>query len=163
MKSITFSQALFAVGFIGLTLALTGSWQTVATLRAAYAEQEVPGGWIHAALLVQAIAFAIPVATVAFVFWRQGRTPTSPVRFPQLLAVAGLLGLMLVSNQAPTLFLALESYGGNASYGGPLVAQAIVVAIPLAVLLVARRRRARTKPVTSSPFLTSSRPSPYSA
>lgn len=141
MKSITFNQALFAVGFIGLTLALTGSWQSGAQLRIAYVETGDVGGWIHAALVVQAVAFALPVTTLAFALWRQDRSPSTPVRFPHLLAVVGLFGLMLASGPVPTTFRIFQSWGAS-GVDGVLVAHAVVLAIPLVVLVVAWRQHA---------------------
>ena len=156
MKSITFNQALFAVGTIGLTVALTQGWYTVAVIKVAYS-QSVTTWWVHGATLAQAVAFAIPIAVIGTALGRQEDSKSMPLRFTQLLAIVGLFGFMLVSIHASSFLLSLELFATPHDYPSPggwwhetettagLVAQGVAFAIPLGVLMTAWKRRGRSQ------------------
>ena len=144
MKSVTFSQGLLAVGLVGLTLTLFQDWPVIGALYGDY-KGSVASGWVHTGAVFQALALALPVATVAIALRRLERE-SAPMGFTQLLVATGLSGLIMVTATAPytPVFLEVLLAGLAApSPVGPLLAQVIAVAIPLVVIVVAWVRRAR--------------------
>lgn len=99
MKSVTFSQGLLAVGLVGLTLTLFQGWSVIGTLYGDY-KSSVASGWVHTGAVFQALALALPVATVAIALRRLERE-SAPMGFTQLLVATGLSGLIMVTATAP--------------------------------------------------------------
>ncbi|MDE0603754.1 MAG: hypothetical protein OXI18_05055 [bacterium] len=144
MRYVTFNQTLLAVGLIGLVLALSHCG-VVVRIWEAYSGSE-SSGWTHAEVALQAIALAIPLATLALALRRWSRGEPGSMSPCQLLVATGLLGLTLVSVQAPgtpvLVSLLAEFPDDGPSAAGPVVAQAVAFAIPLVVLATASLRHA---------------------
>ena len=150
MKSITFHQALLAVGLVGLTLATAlgaGTVPMIVGARSGFDDSGI-GPSTTAAILLQAAAFAIPfVALVAAGLQRQ-ENRSNPLTFSQLLTVTGLLGLVVVSTQAPQVAVHLAEFvgrGDSSDYWAPLALQVVAFMVPLAVIGAARLRALRIR------------------
>ena len=156
MRSITLPQSLLAIGVIGLTIALTQGWYTVAAIKVAYSVS-VTTWWVHGATLAQAVAFAIPIAVIGAAFGRRDDSKSTPLRFTQLLAIVGLFGFMLATIHAASFLLSLELFATPHDYLSPggwwhetettagLVAQGVAFVTPLGVLVMAWKRRGRSQ------------------
>ena len=112
MKSITFNQALLAVGLIGLTLATAlgaASVPQIVGARSGFDESGI-GPSTTAAILLQAAAFAIPFVVLATAALQRQENRTNPLTFSQLLTVTGLLGLVIVGTQAPQVAIHVAEF-----------------------------------------------------
>ncbi|MXX19009.1 MAG: hypothetical protein F4X03_08340 [Dehalococcoidia bacterium] len=140
MKSITFSQALLAVGLIGLTLPLTVGQSGLSYIGAAYAVEGGPSpvGPIVALAATLAVAIAILVAGVVRI--RAERSAEAPLTYPQLLVTIGLLGLLVAGALSPisVVFSIVTGWDQGSWWtstdAGPLALQAGAFAIPLLVI-----------------------------
>ena len=150
MKSITFNQALLAVGLIGLTLATAlgaASVPQIVGARSGFDESGI-GPSTTAAILLQAAAFAIPFVVLATAALQRQENRTNPLTFSQLLIVTGLLGLVVVSTQAPQVAVHLAEFvwrGDSSDYWAPLALQVVAFMVPLAVIGAARLKALRTR------------------
>lgn len=153
MKSITFNQGLMAVGVIGLTLALSEGWQVVAAIRPAFAEGG-GGVWLPFTVILQGVALVVPLGAIYTAWARWGDEAPAPLTNRQFLELAALFGLMLVSMGAPLTPLLMHGQGLDPWTAAVFVAQALAVAVPLAVLLRDIEGRAKAIPDGSGDPLT---------
>lgn len=96
MKSITFNQALFAVGFIGLTLMLTLGWELILWTSIGRSAGEGPSIIGPTAMLAIAFALALAVIVVAARRLKAGADPHA-LTLAELVTVVGLLGLLVAT------------------------------------------------------------------
>ena len=140
MKSITFSQALVAVGLVGLTLPLTVGQTNILYINAAYAYEGGPSpvGPIVALAATLAIAIVILITGLARV---RAVEAEAPLTHRQLLVTLGLLGLLLAGAFSPTsLVFSIVTGWDERSWwtsvdAGPLALQLGAFAIPLLVIV----------------------------
>ena len=150
MKSITFNQALFAVGLIGLTLATAlgaGTVPMIVGARSGFDDSGI-GPSTTAAILLQAAAFAIPFVVLVAAGLQRQENRSNPLTFSQLLTVTGLLGLVIVGTQAPQVAVHLAEFvwrGDSSDYWAPLALQVVAFMVPLAVIGAARLKALRTR------------------
>ncbi|MXW25892.1 MAG: hypothetical protein F4Z77_06320 [Dehalococcoidia bacterium] len=169
MRSITFSQALLAVGLIGLTLPLTVGQNGIFHVSAAYAFEGGPSPVGLILALAATLAVAIAILVVGLMRTRAA-AGEAPLTYPQLLVTIGLFGLLVAGSLSPTsLAFSIvtgwdESSWWTSAHAGPLALQLGALAIPLLVIasnLKGALRRspsvegeAATKPLTCLAVLT---------
>ncbi len=150
MKSITFHQALLAVGLIGLTLATAlgaGTVPQIVGARSGFDDSGI-GPSTTAAILLQAAAFAIPFVVLATAALQRQENRTNPLTFSQLLTVTGLLGLVIVGTQAPRVAIHVAEFvwrGTSSDYWAPLALQVVAFMVPLVVIGAARLKALRIR------------------
>ena len=140
MKSITFSQALLAVGLIGLTLPLTVGQAGLSYIGAAYAVEGGPSPVGPIVALAATLAVAIAILVVGVVRIRAEPTAEAPLTYAQTLVTIGLLGLLVAGAFSPmSLVFSIVTGWDQGSWwtstdAGPLALQAGAFAIPLLVI-----------------------------
>ena len=150
VKSITFHQALLAVGLVGLTLATAlgaASVPQIVGARSGFDESGI-GPSTTAAILLQAAAFAIPFVVLAAASLQRQNNRSNPLTFSQLLTVTGLLGLVIVGTQAPRVAVDVAEFvwrGTSSDYWAPLALQVVAFMVPLMVIGAARLRALRIR------------------
>lgn len=140
MRSISFGQALLAVGLIGLTLPLTAGQGGLSYVGAAYSAEGGPSpvGPIVALAAALAVAIAILVTGLARVRAEEGAG--APLTYPQLLVTIGLLGLLVAGALSPMSVVFSIATGWDerswwtSADAGPLALQAGAFAVPLLVI-----------------------------
>lgn len=108
MRSITFGQALLAVGLVGLTFVLVVAWEVTAGI----AVGEAAGGGPSIVAPVLALALTVAIALGAMVVGIRGLGAgdgAPPLTRSQLLVAAGLLGLLVVTASSSQTFLMLAT------------------------------------------------------
>ncbi|MXY87914.1 MAG: hypothetical protein F4Y92_03535 [Dehalococcoidia bacterium] len=96
MRSITFGQALLAVGLIGLTLILTLGWELIFWVLIGDLAEVGPSILGPTTMLAIAFAFALVVIGVGVSRLTTG-ADTQPLTFAEMLVVVGVLGLLLAA------------------------------------------------------------------
>lgn len=108
MRSITFGQALLAVGLIGLTLALVVGWEV--TVWIAVGEAAGGGPSIVAPVLALAVALVVALGAIVVGVRRlRAESAASPLARSELLVATGLLGLLIVTASSSQTFLVLAT------------------------------------------------------
>lgn len=148
MHPLAFPQALAVVGLLGFTLVLTVGADVifaVALFRSADWAAPIATG---PAVALQAVAVAIPLAVLVSA-WRAHRRDDAPANRAltrgELLAVAGLLGLIVVAARSPATALSGAATDWGPTWAFMAAMQTIAFLIPLAVLLRARGAMARER------------------
>ncbi len=139
MRSISFGQALLAVGLIGLTLPLTAGQGGLSYVGAAYSAVGGPSpiGPIMALAATLAVAIVILVTGLARIRAEEGAG--APLTYPQLLVTIGLLGLLVAGALSPMSVVFSIATGWDerswwtSADAGPLALQAGAFVIPLLV------------------------------
>ena len=108
MRSITFNQALLAVGLIGLTLLLTASFHFLLWLSLRQWVGAGPSIAAPTAAFVIGLVLAFTVIAVAVRRVRAG-SDKHPVTFSELLIVVGVLGVLVALAYSVDTFLDLAS------------------------------------------------------
>ncbi len=140
MKSITFSQALLAVGLIGLSLPLTVGQGGLSYIGAAYAVEGGPSPVGPIAALAATLAVAIAILVVGVVRIRAEPAAEAPLTYAQVLVTIGLLGLLVAGSLSPisVVFSIVTGWDKGSWWtsadAGPLALQAGAFAIPLLVI-----------------------------
>ena len=140
MKSITFSQALVAVGLIGLTFALSMGHSGVQFIGAAYAVEGGPSPIPPIVALAATLAVAI-VILVTGLAQRRAEEAEASLTDTQLLVSIGLLGLLVAGALSPmALIFSIVTGWHDSSWwtstdAGPLALQLGAFAIPLFVIV----------------------------
>ena len=120
MRSITFPQALLAVGLIGLTLMLTLGWELILWTFIGHSAGSGPS--IIGPVTMLVIAFALALAAIAVAARRlRAGADSHPLAFGELLVVVGVLGLLittLLASQSVATMATAEWYEHLLS-GGP--------------------------------------------
>ena len=140
MRSITFGQALLALGLIGLTLPLTAGQGGLSYVGAAYSSVGGPSpiGPIMALAATLAVAIVILVTGLARIRAEEGAG--APLTYPQLLVTIGLLGLLVAGALSPMSVVFSIATGWDerswwtSADAGPLALQAGAFVIPLLVV-----------------------------
>ena len=150
MRSVTFGQALLAVGLFGLTLATALGAVSVPQIVGARSGFADSGGGpsTTAAILLQAAAFAIPSIVLAAASLQRQENRSNPLTFSQLLTATGLLGLVIATTQAPQVAVHVAEFvwqGNGPGYWAPLLLQVVAFMVPLAVIGAARLRALRVR------------------
>ena len=144
MRSVTFNQALLAVGLIGLTLALIlGQGNSFAIVAARLVED---GPSIVGPVVLLVVSFAIPLAVLATA-WRRmasrerGGEAEGALGYGEARIIIGLVGLILVTTFAPQVFTANAAAGWEVS--DSITLQVISLIISISILGAALRARNR--------------------
>ena len=132
MKSITFNQALLAVGLFGLTIALVSAEGNAFGIAASLLVDDGPSVGGPVALLV--VSFAIPLGTLLVAWRRMGMRlgddeAGTPLTYAQARLTIGLAGLVLVTAWAPQIITA------NAAHGWSNVTDSVVYHVISLVIL----------------------------
>ena len=141
MKSITFSQALVAIGLVGLTLPLTVGQYSIFHIVAAYTHEGGPSPLAPIVALAATLAFAAVILAAGATRLEAEPDTGEDLTQPQLLVAIGLLGLLIVGALSPMSLIFSILTGWNvASWwtsadAGPLALQLAAFAIPLLVIL----------------------------
>ena len=151
MKSITFSQALVAVGLVGLTLPLTIGQTGIHFISAAYSFDGGPSPVGPIVALAATAAVAMGILATGLVRGRAAAGTEKLLTYPQLLLTIGLIGLLLAGTFSPLslVFSILTGWDERSWWtttdAGPLALQVVALAIPLLVVS-ANARDARRGP-----------------
>ena len=137
MKAITFSQALVAVGLVGLTLPLTLGQAGINLIVSAYSYEGSPSPVALLVALAATLAVAMGLLATGLARMRAGDEAEDTLSYPQLLLTVGLLGLVIAGALSPTaLAFSMVTGWDEASWwtsadAGPLALQFAAFAIPL--------------------------------
>ena len=140
MKAITFSQALVAVGLVGLTLPLTLGQAGINLIVSAYSYEGSPSPVALLVALAATLAVAMGLLATGLARMRAGDEAEDTLSYPQLLLTVGLLGLVIAGALSPTaLAFSMVTGWDEASWwtsadAGPLALQFAAFAIPLLVI-----------------------------
>lgn len=154
-SSVTFTQALALAGLFGLMFFTSTQAPLVVLLTLLAPERvDLPSPAAPLALLALSGAIALTLLAVAALRARirtGNASADDSLTFSQLLFLTGLLGLLDVVLLASPLIILL-AWESDPPITGPVAAQAVAFAIPLAVLAVAiaRMRSARRVPEQSA-------------
>lgn len=151
MRPLAFPQALTSVGLLGITLVLTVGADVVFAIALYRSADFAAPVATSAAVALLAAAIAIPLAILVSA-WRPRRRDDAPAARTltrgELLAVAGLLGLIVVAARSPATALVGAATDWGPSWAFMAAMQTIAFLIPLAVLRRARGaiKRERRRP-----------------
>ena len=140
MKSITFSQALVAVGLVGLTLPLTLGQAGINLIVSAYSYEGSPSPVALLVALAATLAVAMGLLATGLARMRAGDEAEDTLSYQELLLTVGLLGLVIAGSLSPTaLAFSMVTGWDEASWwtsadAGPLALQFAAFAIPLLVI-----------------------------
>ena len=140
MKSITFSQALVAVGLVGLTLPLTLGQAGINLIVSAYSYEGSPSPVALLVALAATLAVAMGLLATGLARMRAGDESEDTLSYQELLLTIGLLGLLITGALSPTaLAFSMVTGWDEASWwtsadAGPLALQFAAFAIPLLVI-----------------------------
>ena len=140
MKSITFSQALVAVGLVGLTLPLTLGQAGINLIVSAYSYEGSPSPVALLVALGATLAVAMGLLATGLARMRAGDEAEDTLSYQELLLTIGLLGLLITGALSPmALAFSIVTGWGEASWwtsadAGPLALQFAAFAIPLLVI-----------------------------
>ena len=140
MKSITFNQALLAVGLVGLTLPLTIGQPGITYIVSAYSYEGGPSPVGPIVALAATLAVAMVILATGLLRMRAGDESEDTLSYPQLLVTIGLLGLLFAGACSPmSLVFSIvtgwdETSWWTSTNAGPLALQLAAFAIPLLVI-----------------------------
>ena len=140
MKGITFSQALVAVGLVGLTLPLTLGQAGINLIVSAYSYEGSPSPVALLVALAATLAVAMGLLATGLARMRAGDESEDTLSYQELLLTVGLLGLVIAGSLSPTaLAFSIVTGWDEASWwtsadAGPLALQFAAFAIPLLVI-----------------------------
>ena len=140
MKSITFSQALVAVGLVGLTLPLTLGQAGINLIVSAYSYEGSPSPVALLVALAATLAVAMGLLATGLARMRAGDEAEDTLSYQELLLTIGLLGLLITGALSPmALAFSIVTGWDEASWwtsadAGPLALQFAAFAIPLLVI-----------------------------
>ena len=158
MKSITFSQALVAVGLVGLTLPLTLGQAGINLIVSAYSYEGSPSPVALLVALAATLAVAMGLLATGLARMRAGDEAEDTLSYQQLLLTIGLLGLLITGALSPmALAFSIVTGWDEASWwtsadAGPLALQFAAFAIPL-LLIGSNWKGARRGPSVQSEAL----------
>ena len=158
MKSITFSQALVAVGLVGLTLPLTLGQAGINLIVSAYSYEGSPSPVALLVALAATLAVAMGLLATGLARMRAGDESEDTLSYQELLLTIGLLGLLITGALSPTsLAFSIVTGWDEASWwtsadAGPLALQFAAFAIPL-LLIGSNWKGARRGPSVQSEAL----------
>ncbi len=158
MKSITFSQALVAVGLVGLTLPLTIGQTGISLIVSAYSYEGSPSPVALIVALAATLAVAMGLLATGLARMRAGDEAEDTLSYQELLLTIGLLGLLIAGALSPiSLAFSIVTGWDEASWwtsadAGPLALQFAAFAIPL-LLIGSNWKGARRGPSVQSEAL----------
>ena len=158
MKAITFSQALVAVGLVGLTLPLTLGQAGINLIVSAYSYEGSPSPVALLVALAVTLAVAMGLLATGLARMRAGDESEDTLSYQELLLTIGLLGLLITGALSPmALAFSIVTGWDEASWwtsadAGPLALQFAAFAIPL-LLIGSNWKGARRGPSVQSEAL----------